>query len=35
MLIEEADYFHTITRDDWFTPEVINPPREKTVKSKK
>ena len=35
MLIEEADYFHEITRDDWFTLEVKKPPRKKTVKSKK
>jgi uncharacterized LabA/DUF88 family protein len=34
MLIEEADYFHAITRDDWFTLEVKKPPRKKTVKSK-
>ena len=35
MLIEEADYFHEITRDDWFTLEVKKSPRKKTVKSKK
>jgi len=35
MLIEEADYFHEITRDDWFTLEIKKPPRKKTVKSKK
>jgi len=35
MLIDEADYFHEITRDDWFTLETKKPPRTKTVKSKK
>ena len=35
MLIEEADYFHEITQEDWFTLEVKKPPRKKTVKSKK
>ena len=34
MLIEEADYFHAITQDDWFTLEVKKPPRKKTAKSK-
>ena len=34
MLIEEADYFHAITPDDWFTLEVKKPPRKKTAKSK-
>ena len=33
MLVEEADYFHEITQDDWFTLEVKKPPRKKTVKS--
>jgi uncharacterized LabA/DUF88 family protein len=33
MLIEEADYFHEITRNDWFTLEVKKPPRKRAVKS--
>jgi uncharacterized LabA/DUF88 family protein len=34
MLIEEADYFHAIAQDDWFTLEVKKPPRKKAAKSK-
>ena len=34
-LIDEADYFHGITRDDWFTLETKNTPRNKGLKTKK
>lgn len=32
-LVEEADYFHEITRDDWFTLEPKKPARKKTMKA--
>ena len=35
LLIEEADYFHEITRDDWFTLETKKPPRKKTPRQPK
>ena len=35
LLIEEADYFHEITRDDWFTLETKTPPRKKAPRQPK
>ena len=32
-LIDEADYFHEITSNDWFTLETKKPPRKKPGKS--
>jgi uncharacterized LabA/DUF88 family protein len=32
LLIDEADYFHKITRDDWFTLEPKNAGKKKTLK---
>jgi uncharacterized LabA/DUF88 family protein len=34
-LIDEADYFHGITRDDWFTLETKKTPRKKAAKTQK
>ncbi len=35
-LVEEADYFHAITKDDWFTLEIKkSPPRKKTSGARK
>jgi uncharacterized LabA/DUF88 family protein len=32
LLVDEADYFHRITRDDWFTLEAKNAGRKKSLK---
>jgi len=33
LLIDEADYFHKITRDDWFTLEAKTTGRKKNPKA--
>jgi uncharacterized LabA/DUF88 family protein len=34
-LIDEADYFHEISQEDWFTLEPKKPPRKKPAAAKK
>ena len=35
LLTDEADYFHEVTSDDWFTLETKKTPRKKTTRGKK
>ncbi len=35
LLVDEADHFHAITQDDWFTLETKKPSHKKTPRSRK